>query len=96
MALKPRSHVISYLIVVLENLCHDSVIRSSGNHKLKKGIARISDIVRCDQSTLGELVRGADVLAVPAVKAGHLLEGRILGWQPRHSDLIGSEGVLPE
>ena len=35
--LKPRNHVLPYLIVYVESesLCHDSIIWSSGNYKLK-------------------------------------------------------------
>lgn len=93
--LKPRNHVLPYLIVFVKNLCHDGIIGSGGNHKLKKGVARIFDVVRFE-SSLGELVRRADVFAVPAVKAGQTIKALIFGWRARQSDLIGCDGLLPE
>jgi hypothetical protein len=87
------------VIAVVENLRQDNVTRSNGpnngNYKLKKGIARISDIVVFDKSCLGEHVRAADVLA-PAVKTVHAVKDVIFGWQARHRNLIGSDDLLLE
>jgi hypothetical protein len=69
---------------------------TSGNHKLKESIARVCDIVRFDRRHLGKLVMRADVLAIPAVTEGHLLEGLIFGLRIRYSGLIGSDQLLLE
>ena len=92
---KRRSHVFAYLIVVVENLLRDSVMRSSGNHKLKEGIARISDVTRFGGS-LGELISGEEVFAVPAVKATRGVKVLVVGRKARDSDLIGIDRLLPE
>jgi hypothetical protein len=94
MALKPRGQVLPYLIVVIDNLYPDGVMGTSCDHELKKGIARVSDIVRCFQVggfPVDELVKGADVIATPAMIEVHLLKNLIFG---RRSGLIGSDELL--
>jgi len=93
---KPGGHVFDYLIVVADDVCHNSVIRCGSNHKLKKGVAWVNVVLGLGESPLCELVRCADVLAVPAVKTLHVFERLILGEHPRHGDLIGSNGLLTE
>jgi len=95
--LEPGSHVFDHLIVVVEDVRHNGIVRRSGNHELKKGVAGVDDIFRLDESPLGELVRYADVLAVPAVKTMDAFKWLIFGWQPRNGNLIGgSNGLLME
>jgi hypothetical protein len=47
---------------------------STNNHKLKKGVAWIRDVVGFGSSPLGELIRRAGVFTVPAVKAGYTIK----------------------
>jgi len=93
---KPGNHAFDYLIVVADNVCYHSVVRCGSNHKLKKGVAWVNVILGLGESPLCELVRCADVLAVPAVKTLHVFEGLIVGEHPRHGDLIGSNGLLAD
>jgi hypothetical protein len=60
--------------MVVEDFHPDGVMGTSGDHKLKKGIARVSDIARCYRSHLDELVSGADLPAIPAVIEVYLLK----------------------
>ena len=93
--LKPGRHIFDYLIVVVDDVCYNSVVRCGSNHKLKKGIAWVNGILGLGESPLCELVRCAGVLAVPAMKAMHVLfERLIVGEHPRHGDLIGGNGFL--
>lgn len=88
--LNMRGHVFSYRIVVVEDLYPVSLMGTSGNHELKKSIARIKDVARFGRSDRGEFVVNADVLAFPAVN-----NPLILGRKARHSGMIGSDNLLP-
>src|SRR5579863_9192735 len=88
MVLEPGGHVFDYLIVVADDVCYNSVVRCGSNHKLKKGVAWVNDILGLGESPLCKVVRCAGMLAIPAVKTMHVLERLIVGERPRHGDLI--------
>ena len=94
MVLEPRGHVFDYLIVVADNICYNGVVWCGSDHKLKKGVAWVNDVLGLGESPLYEVVGCAGVLAVPAVKTMHVFEWLIVGEHPRHGDLIGSNGLL--
>jgi hypothetical protein len=87
MGLKVRNHLFLCLIVVVQNICHITIIWNDGDHKLKKGVPWINHIVKFDKTSLSKLVRGTDMLAFPAVKPVDIVTGKVMG------DLISSVGL---
>ena len=92
--LKPGGHTFDDLIVVVEDVRYNSVVRCGGDHKLKKSVAWVNGILGLGESPLCELVRCAGVLAVPAVKTLHVFERLIVGEHHRYYDLVGGNGQL--